>query len=888
MINKFPHLKDSTPFPTTDINVYKYRNEFDYTRYTGNVSIKLCVVPWCGDYENVVKFADDASRDAYIDALDGTELETMFNLLPQTSIKVPLPATNMQLYNYCVVDLPVMAPPDDPVAYASEPRIERYLYFIGDIRQSATNASECDLTLDVWATYINHVEFSNVMLERGHAPMAEVSVDEYLSAPMNHCRYLTTPDEVIEGASVNVTDTKVINFTGGEMWYAIATNADIESDLWGSISGATAATPAVAQMAAYTTQGLPTPRVYAIDVEDIEGFYVNVEEQCPQFMATVKATFFIEKQLAVRNDSAIYPTVNFCGYTMTRLTANQQIMNVLDISEAAFDFPEPYNKIAKLYTFPYSYIRISHEDGDSTIVRIENLADTLQMRVCAQITFPYLSIDTHLLNIGGVDENMTFNKESEGWSFRYGGFFAEYYKKHDIPCFYVVQESMIHATWAHLYDRIQARLAAENTLDSTTTIASAALNNSLAAAETTRTNQLASSSTARTNALNLVDLTLENLSLTIARNDDVVAYQNRIANYKTDDSQTAQEDLTTQDNIMVSAQLNASLNAVGVSQVNNAINTAANTASNTVSLVTDIATGAVSGAAGGAMAGSAIGSIVPGVGTATGAAAGAVIGAVGSTISAISSYASSTIQTVSTATQTSNTNIVTATNDSNLANTTTQVNDEKTSINNNLLNNTTTRNNNERSYINDADNDLNEDTTNNSTDVSTTNANNTYNTEVANANRTYNTETANANRTYNADINAANNVYNTAINAIENTFKQQSLEPPYEFGATANGEIAASRPIATWAQVITQNDGAIRYAGDAFLRYGYRLNQQWQITNLQVMPYYTYWKCSEIWCAGEQTVLEGAQNIIKAIMEQGVTVWSEPDKIGKVSIYDNI
>ncbi len=34
-------------------------------------------------------------------------------------------------------------------------------------------------------------------------------------------------------------------------------------------------------------------------------------------------------------------------------------------------------------------------------------------------------------------------------------------------------------------------------------------------------------------------------------------------------------------------------------------------------------------------------------------------------------------------------------------------------------------------------------------------------------------------------------------------------------------------------------------------------------------------------------VLEGAQNAIKDILLRGVTVWDDPDKIGRVSIYDN-
>ena len=54
------------------------------------------------------------------------------------------------------------------------------------------------------------------------------------------------------------------------------------------------------------------------------------------------------------------------------------------------------------------------------------------------------------------------------------------------------------------------------------------------------------------------------------------------------------------------------------------------------------------------------------------------------------------------------------------------------------------------------------------------------------------------------------------------------------------------------------------------------------------MPHFTYWKCSEVWCSGAGTALEGAQQAIKDIMTAGVTVWSDPEEIGQVSIYDNV
>ena len=52
-------------FPNLDnVNVYKYDNLLDYSLFKPTARLKMCNVPWCGDYDNVVKFDDDAARDA--------------------------------------------------------------------------------------------------------------------------------------------------------------------------------------------------------------------------------------------------------------------------------------------------------------------------------------------------------------------------------------------------------------------------------------------------------------------------------------------------------------------------------------------------------------------------------------------------------------------------------------------------------------------------------------------------------------------------------------------------------------------------------------------------------------------------------------------------------
>ena len=146
-----------------------------------------------------------------------------------------------------------------------------------------------------------------------------------------------------------------------------------------------------------------------------------------------------------------------------------------------------------------------------------------------------------------------------------------------------------------------------------------------------------------------------------------------------------------------------------------------------------------------------------------------------------------------------------------------------------------------------------------------------------------NTNAANIKTTADA---SANRSHATAYAAVQAGLNQAGTRPPIVYGSR-RGAHPVTRPRALIAQVVKQPKGAIACAGDAFLRYGYMLHQQWQIEKLQVMKHFTYWKLEEVWCSGAADVLEGAQQAIKDIMTAGVTVWSDPNEIGKVSVHDN-
>lgn len=106
------------------------------------------------------------------------------------------------------------------------------------------------------------------------------------------------------------------------------------------------------------------------------------------------------------------------------------------------------------------------------------------------------------------------------------------------------------------------------------------------------------------------------------------------------------------------------------------------------------------------------------------------------------------------------------------------------------------------------------------------------------------------------------------------------------FGQLTGTPDIISKPFGLSFNAVTQSKNAIRQAAEQFMRYGYTLNMQWKIDSFNVMPRFSYWKCSSVYC-DDSGIYEGAQAMVKSILERGITVWRNPDDIGRISIYEN-
>lgn len=188
-----------------------------------------------------------------------------------------------------------------------------------------------------------------------------------------------------------------------------------------------------------------------------------------------------------------------------------------------------------------------------------------------------------------------------------------------------------------------------------------------------------------------------------------------------------------------------------------------------------------------------------------------------------------------------------------------------------------------------------------------TNASNTYSAATGNANATHksivgNSETGDPGNAQRQRTNTRDNAGYTNRRSVlaaqnelrdtQNRAKAQGTDSKnFKFVqiGDVHGDYAPDFHMTRGVQVKarTQNEGAIRCAGDEFARYGYKLDQIWDVQSLCLMKHFTYWKARECWVYDICETNDSANNVIGGILRNGTTVWSVPEEIGRVNPYDN-
>lgn len=555
----YPHMSD-TEFPDLQsVNVYKYENNYDYKQYGENTKIKLMNVSWCGDYDNTVYFETKEERDEWFDMQEGMvkELPSMFRLYSNGSIKIPLTIDEAMNYNYVMIDYGKL-----PSQYELSDNHRMY-YFINNMVQASPNATELNVSVDYWTTYINDMNIEYVNLVRGHAPMSSISVEEYLSNPLDNSEYLLTND-VNYGDLQRAASTDSVILNDSDVVLGFLTNGNLDNVSWHWN---------IPTEAFYTgnSQAVSAIDTYTLELRDFDGFRDKVTEIYPQFWVTVKGMFLIPRKL-IRETS----TFDFLGYTMHHIDTNgDKLISEYKITKDKFGYPDKLDKIAKLYTFPYAAIEVNDFKGNTSIIKVEDTVGTLELHTIMCDMYPFLNVEAYMLGLGGNTRTTIRFVNNTQNTFNIGGRYYNFSTKWNIPVFAV--QLTTEANW-----RINKQIGAD-----------ASLANTKAIAQQHR----------------------DNAALNISTNELNTAAGNLLAQNNKNVTNLLMTNQTSITNAATIASVNAGISAAEA-QVTVSNNAATSIAS--VGVASSIASGAISGAGSGEIMGVALGAVAGAVSGYTG------------------------------------------------------------------------------------------------------------------------------------------------------------------------------------------------------------------------------------------------------------------------------
>lgn len=462
---EFNYLHDRGDFPHIDnINVYKYDNELDYSRFDyTQMRLQVCSVPWdmgeahignrtISGIGNVVYFGSKEERDKWFDDIPDSEcyrFETKFKELHKSLlIDVPIPYDMCARHNYLRVKYSKFANDDSPLEYEGDNGLNEWFWFIREVEFLAPNTTRLILMPDAFQTWIYDVNISGMLLERGHAPMFAMPTDTYLQNPIENNEYLLTED-VNFGDSMQTKHIDAHVFNSGNMYACIATTADPLRD-FGSWQNENWHVPANHH---YTQDGAPSVFILAMKAENLNRFLENVDADAVQFKQTVQAVFFVNEDLITVGSG-----FTFCRTTCYMVASKRKTLDFVNLNKAQFAYPPRYENMAKLYTYPYAQITITDENGNTDIVRIEDTNGKIDISAAVSLSYPFLNISTHLLGIGGNALGVLTYKNIDAKTFAFGGNWFEYLREWQIPTFAVVLDPANEIDYSTYFDRKQARI----------------------------------------------------------------------------------------------------------------------------------------------------------------------------------------------------------------------------------------------------------------------------------------------------------------------------------------------------------------------------------------------------------------------------------------------
>lgn len=421
------HYRHLTPrsgaFPNIDgVNVFKWRNDFDYSRWQEAATLTLCNVPFPADFSEIIDWQTAEARDAELAKLEhytSQPMETHYRLDKNATVKVPIPFDIADGANYLIVRNG-QAATRGAVDYEREGGIRDLFYFILDCEQLAPNTTRLTLKCDIWTTYFDLLEIEGGYVERGHAPMWHAAqVDEYLESPLDHTDHLTAADIEVSSSGEIVSYQRPTLLDDSKHMICFESQYDVRA-----MRDITAASPVNHEITALSYSGSwaenvngwewnlgadslyqpvgrrtvrdaanrpPQPLgrnspnqpggfVYGVPAQDAQEFFERLFSLYPHFAQNINAVYLVPTKMLTEVLEYVIPQVGLIVLVQPR-----KIVVDIDLTRDKFAYPERYENLTKLYTSPYSTLVLSDALGNETEVRVQDTTSALAVNLYATL-----------------------------------------------------------------------------------------------------------------------------------------------------------------------------------------------------------------------------------------------------------------------------------------------------------------------------------------------------------------------------------------------------------------------------------------------------------------------------------------------------------------------
>lgn len=861
--SRFPHLKDANAWPgLRTVDPFALQVSFDPYLWGPDVVIHLCKTRLDAEYQNVGGWETAAARDAWFDSRAEREfrLESEFHVLPGSEIKLPIAFEVLNHYNQLFIDFPPTSTEDGSNTST------RYYFFISDVQYRSPSSTACIITVDEWSTHMFDIDMEYIDLDRGHAPMAEVSSEEYLANPLSHADLLTAPD-VDFGHSSTLSWTAETILNRGPHWLVLSMTSDPFQST-GTIGDPNNwRTPSTHNL---VNQGALSQSIFAIDPADAVTFLDAMDAQAPQLISTLQAVFLIPRRYLTINGS-----FQIFGITCRTIEQRQVLENVIELSEQMFGYDSKYENIAKLYTSPYAWLEMTDETGRVQRILVEETTGRIKLAVVASILYPLIGIDAQVTGVGNSGTRSLTWDNLTSHTFESYGDWTRGLRQWNVPTFIVTQNAEKTYDWSQYWQRNQA--TETNTrgyqlaLDTNATNLSmrgAALDRQAARLVQQQNHDSAQRTLSQNTAYDVLDENREKIS-DDWQAEDVIAQV--MKNQQIQQLALSMNQVRATNDIMMTK---ASMSQAVAAEYRDYVQVSGRIglAQSQTGAISNLAQSTLGTAAAG-MSGDGLGIAQQGINLASGVVSdvldvqqtyqdvsynnySATMGAnlamldlEGARISAHNVEASIVLNTI-------------------------QDQQAYTDIRRESLAKLVRADEHAVTLYN-----LEQGLENSSLALRQQYQTAISNDDIALIRSQAATSKALSDR-------AATQAKDLQDLSLANARRAARLAPPKLFTAPSGRVDNYTRPQAFIVNVKTEDPGAIAAAGDYFLRYGYALSgRQWRVTSLNVMGHFTFWKGEPRF--GADSINEVTRGILSAMFREGTFVWRNPDDIGSISIYDN-